>query len=83
MRRISIRDKMFTECSEQGNILVNANKYEAVIVNAAFVSRSYYEGNYDPDKLMLPTCWPDVWIAHITYVGQVIEAVGLAGLHSK
>jgi len=57
MRRISIRDKMFTECSDQGNILVNSNKYEAVIVNAAFVSRSYYEGEYDPDKLMLPTCW--------------------------
>jgi hypothetical protein len=57
MKRISIRDKMFTECSDQGNILVNSNKYEAVIVNAAFVSRSYYEGEYDPDKLMLPTCW--------------------------
>jgi hypothetical protein len=57
MKRISIRDKIFTECSDQGNILVDSNKYEAVIVNAAFVSRSYYEGDYDPDKLMLPTCW--------------------------
>jgi len=57
MRRISIRDKVFTECSDGGNILVNANKYEVVIVNAAFVSRSYYEGSYDPDKLILPTCW--------------------------
>ena len=65
MRRISIRDKVFTECSNEGNILtdtilthvVDDNKYEVVIVNAAFVSRSYYEGSYDPDKLMLPTCW--------------------------
>ena len=57
MRRISIRDKMFSEPDGAEEAVVIDGEYEAVIVNAAFVSRSYYEGEYNPDKLSLPTCW--------------------------
>ena len=57
MRRISIRDKMFSEHDGAEEAVVIDGEYEAVIVNAAFVSRSYYEGEYNPDKLSLPTCW--------------------------
>jgi len=57
MRRISIRNKMFSEYDGTEEAMVIEGEYEAVIVNAAFVSRSYYEEQYNPDKLALPTCW--------------------------
>ena len=57
MRRISIRDKLFTECIGEDEVLVDDDEYNMVVVNAAGISRAYYEGDYDPDRLMLPTCW--------------------------
>ena len=57
MRRISIRDKLFTECIGEDEVLVDDDEYNMVVVNAASISRAYYEGDYDPDRLMLPTCW--------------------------
>jgi len=48
VRRISLRDGMFSN---------NALELECVIVNAAKVSRAYFSGEFDPDKLAAPTCW--------------------------
>ena len=48
MRRISLRDSMFSN---------NEAAIECVIVNAAKVSRAYFSGEFDPDKLAAPTCW--------------------------
>jgi hypothetical protein len=48
MRRISLRDGMFSN---------NEEAIECVIVNAAKVSRAYFSGEFDPDKLAAPTCW--------------------------
>jgi hypothetical protein len=49
--RLDIHDGVFRdEVSESPT-------YYGVIVNAASISRSYYEGNYDPDRLNIPTCW--------------------------
>jgi hypothetical protein len=28
-----------------------------VVVNAAAISRTYYEGTYDPNNTSAPTCW--------------------------
>jgi hypothetical protein len=57
MKRISIRDKQFSEVSDADEALVRGLEYEAVVVNAAGISRAYYEGEYDPDKPVRPTCW--------------------------
>jgi hypothetical protein len=57
MRRISIRDKKFSECSDEGVLEVSNTEYEVVIVNAAPIARAYYKGEYEPDKLVVPTCW--------------------------
>ena len=57
MKRISIRDRLFTECFGEDEVLVDDDEYNVVVVNAASISRSYYEGDYDPDKLTLPICW--------------------------
>lgn len=61
MRRISIRNKQFVEISDMGEFPVSnpddSTAYDAVIVNAATISRAYYAGEYEPDKPTLPTCW--------------------------
>lgn len=58
MKRLSIRDKKFSEFSGAKEVPANLTYcYYAVIVNAAPISRSYYEDEYDPDKPIAPTCW--------------------------
>ena len=57
MKRISIRGKKFSELSDSGEVLIDSDEYEVVVINAATISRAYYEGEYDPDKPAPPTCW--------------------------
>ena len=57
-RRISLKGSKFREIvnGEQ----VNVSKDESmniVVVDAAPVSRTYYAGEYDPNKVVPPTCW--------------------------
>ena len=57
MNRLSIRNREFMELSGVQVTLLPDDSYSAVIVNAAPISRSYYEEDYDPDKLSTPVCW--------------------------
>ena len=57
MRRISIRGNKFTRLVGADEAPTDGDEYEVVVVNAAPISRSYYEGQYDPDKSVFPTCW--------------------------
>jgi hypothetical protein len=57
MNRLIIRNREFMELSGVEVTLLPDDSYSAVIVNAAPISRSYYEGDYDPDKLSTPVCW--------------------------
>lgn len=58
MRRISFRGGRFRELvkGEQVNVN-NSGSLNVVILDAAKVSRSYYEGQYDPENPSAPTCW--------------------------
>ena len=51
MLRLDIHDRVFRDDTSE------SPTYHGVIVNAAAISRSYYEENYDPDKLNSPACW--------------------------
>lgn len=57
MNRLTIRNKEFTELCGAKVTLLPDDSYSAVIINAAPISRSYYEGDYDPDKPSNPICW--------------------------
>tara|TARA_R110000787_G_scaffold60667_3_gene137538 strand:- start:574 stop:1248 length:675 start_codon:yes stop_codon:yes gene_type:complete len=57
MNRLIIRDRKFMELSGVEENVLDVDNYSAVIVNAAPISRSYYSGDYDPDKLSTPVCW--------------------------
>ena len=48
LRRLSIRDKKFNDVEDS---------VSCVIVNAAPISRTYYQSDFDPEKVGLPTCW--------------------------
>jgi len=57
-RRISIRGGRFRLIV--GGEQVSVSKDESmniIVVDAATVSRTYYEGTYDPEKTSAPTCW--------------------------
>lgn len=57
-RRISIKGSKFREIvnGEQVNVSKD-DSINIVIVDAAPVSRTYYEGEYDSTKVVPPTCW--------------------------
>ena len=57
-RRISIKGGKFREIvnGDQVNVSKEDNM-EIVIVNAATLSRTYYEGSYDPSNVAPPACW--------------------------
>ena len=61
MRRISIRGGRFRKIV--GGEQMDVSKDSAmniIIVNAAPIARTYYPGDYNPDKSVAPTCWsPD------------------------
>ena len=48
LRRLSIRDKKFNDVEDS---------VSCVIVNAASISRTYYQSDFDPEKVGAPTCW--------------------------
>lgn len=57
-RRISIRGSKFREIVNGDQVNVSKEStMNIVIVNAAPVSRVYYEGAYDPNTVTPPTCW--------------------------
>jgi len=58
MRRISIRGKRFREVVGSEEMRVSkSNSMNIVIIQAAPLSRMYYEGSYSPDKSSAPHCW--------------------------
>ena len=58
MRRISIRGKRFREIVGSEEMRVSkSDSMNIVIINAAPLSRTYYEGAYSPDKPSAPHCW--------------------------
>jgi|TARA_E500000178_G_C17020443_1_gene755254 hypothetical protein len=50
--RLSIRDNNFN--ADDGSL---GSTIEAVIINAASVSRAYYQAEYNADKAQKPICW--------------------------
>jgi hypothetical protein len=57
-RRISLNGKSFREIVNGEEVSVSdENNMNMVIVNAAKISRSFYDGVYDPKNPTPPTCW--------------------------
>lgn len=56
-RRISIKGGKFRMMVDGDQVAINRGNLNAVIVNAGDVSRTYYEGAYDPENPSAPTCW--------------------------
>jgi hypothetical protein len=58
-RRISIKGKAFRQVVNGEEIYVSEDRtLDVILVNAAPVSRQYYEGAYDPKATAIPpTCW--------------------------
>lgn len=57
-RRISIRGGKFRMMVDGEQVAVNkSGELNVVIVNAAGVARTYYEGTYDPENPAPPVCW--------------------------
>lgn len=57
-RRISIRGGRFREIIGGDQQRVNSSgSMNVVIIRASRISRTYYEGTYDPEKTTPPRCW--------------------------
>lgn len=57
-KRISIRGSKFRMIVDGEQVAVNkSDKLNIVILNAADIARTYYEGAFDPDNPSAPTCW--------------------------
>lgn len=57
-RRISIRGGRFRQIVDGTQTAVNSTgSMNVVILDAAPVARFFFEGTYDPDKSVPPTCW--------------------------
>lgn len=58
-RRISIKGKAFRQVVNGEEVYVSEDRtLDVILVNAAPVSRQYYEGAYDPKaQAVPPTCW--------------------------
>ena len=54
LRRISIRDSKFRLVANGEEVTLESGSIEAVIVNAAPVSRAYYGDAYDPNRVAVP-----------------------------
>ena len=57
MNRISIRDSVFRKITDKGEIVVDNNTVDVIIVNAAGLSRMYYKGEYTSSSASAPVCW--------------------------
>jgi len=57
-KRISIKGNKFRLFVDGEQVSVSKeDTMNVVVVNAAAVSRTYYEGTYDPNNPTAPTCW--------------------------
>jgi len=57
-KRISIKGGKFRLMVDGEQVSVaKGDEINIVVVNAAAVSRTYYEGTYDPNNTSAPTCW--------------------------
>jgi len=56
-RRISIKGGKFRMMVDGEQVGINKGDLNVVIVDAAAVARTYYEGSYDPENPSAPTCW--------------------------
>jgi len=57
-KRISIKGNKFRLFVDGEQVSVSKEDYmNVVVVNAAAVSRTYYESAYDPNNALAPTCW--------------------------
>lgn len=58
IRRISVKGGRFRKFVSGEQVEVSKDsEMNIVIVAAAPLSRTYYEGTYDPEKAVAPTCW--------------------------
>ena len=55
--RISLNGNKFTQYEDGKRTPVADDSINVVIVSSAPVSRTYYKGEYDPDRTSPPTCW--------------------------
>jgi hypothetical protein len=57
-KRISIKGNKFRLFIDGEQVSVSKEDYlNVVVVNAAAISRTYYEGTYDSNNASAPTCW--------------------------
>jgi hypothetical protein len=57
-KRISIKGNKFRLFVDGEQVSVSKEDHlNVVVVNAASISRTYYEGTYDPNNTSAPTCW--------------------------
>lgn len=57
-RRISLRGSVFREIVGGKEVRVSEERImNVVLINAAPVGRTYYEGKYDENVVVAPTCW--------------------------
>ena len=57
-KRISIMGNKFRLFVDGEQVSVSKEDHlNVVVVNAAAISRTYYEGTYDPNNTSAPTCW--------------------------
>lgn len=57
-KRISIKGNKFRLFVDGEQVSVSKDDHlNIVVVNAAAISRTYYEGTYDPNNTSAPTCW--------------------------
>ena len=52
VKRIGIKDKKFGGIPTEG-----LDSIECIIIGVAYTSRMYYKNEYDPYKIVAPTCW--------------------------
>ena len=57
MRRISLYGGKFSIVDNLETSIIGNPSTDLVVVNAAPVSRSYFENAYDPNRSSAPTCW--------------------------
>lgn len=57
-KRISLKGGKFRMFVDGEQVSVSkSDTMNVVVVNAASISRTYYEGTYDPNNTAAPTCW--------------------------
>ena len=57
MRRISLYGRKFSIVVGSETAIIEEDSKDIIVVNAAPVSRSYFENAYDPNRSEAPTCW--------------------------